>query len=115
MEHAIDIFFAIHYVWAPMELNSKQVKYLKGLAHALNPCVQMGKNGFCESFVSEVKRGLKDHELIKVRMSCEDRTELDKFTEQLHNETGSQLVQVIGHVAVLYKAAEIPKIILPKK
>jgi len=98
-----------------MELDSKQIKYLKGLAHHLNPIVQMGKNGFCESFVSEVKRGLKDHELIKVRMSCEDRTELDQFTEKLHSETGSQLVQVIGHVAVLYKAADKPKIILPRK
>ena len=98
-----------------MELNSKQVKYLKGLAHHLSPIVQMGKNGFCESFVNEVKRGLKDHELIKVRMSCEDRAELDQFTEQLHAETGSQLVQVIGHIAVLYKAADSPKINLPKK
>jgi RNA-binding protein len=98
-----------------MELNSKQVKYLKGLAHHLNPIVQMGKNGFSESFVSEVKRGLKDHELIKVRLSCEDRAELDQFTQQLHAETGSQLVQVIGHVAVLYKQADTPKIIMPKK
>jgi RNA-binding protein len=98
-----------------MELNSKQVKYLKGLAHHLNPLVQMGKNGFCESFVSEVKRGLKDHELIKVRLSCEDRAELDQFTEQLQTETDSQLVQVIGHIAVLYKPADKPKIVLPKK
>ncbi len=105
----------IYYLCRPMELNSKQVKYLKGLAHPLNPLVQMGKNGFCESFVAEVKRGLKDHELIKVRMSCEDRAELEKFTDQLHTETGSQLVQVIGHIAILYKAADKPKIVLPKK
>jgi RNA-binding protein len=99
----------------PMELNNKQIKYLKGLAHHLNPLVQMGKQGFSESFVSEVKRGLKDHELIKVRISCEDRAELNEITEQLPADTQSHLVQVIGHIAVLYKPSDIPKIILPKK
>ena len=97
-----------------MELTNKQIKYLKGLAHHLSPVVQMGKSGFSESFISEVKRGLKDHELIKVRISCEDRAELKEITSQLPTDTDSHLVQVIGHVAVLYKQADEPTINLPK-
>lgn len=98
-----------------MELNNKQIKYLKGLSHHLNPLVQMGKNGYSESFVNEVKRGLNDHELIKVRISCEDRAALDLATSQLEIDTQSNLVTVIGHIAVLYKQAEEPVIVLPNR
>lgn len=98
-----------------MELNTKQIKFLKGLSHHLNPLVQMGKNGYSESFVNEVRRGLKDHELIKVRISCDDRAGLDEATSQLEADTEASLVAVVGHIAVLYKQAEKPVIELPKK
>lgn len=97
-----------------MKLSVKQIKFLKGLAHHLNPLVQMGKQGYSEAFVTEVKRGLKDHELIKVKISCADRTELMEITENLHNDTEAELVQVIGHTAVLYKQGDNPKIIIPR-
>lgn len=97
-----------------MKLSTKQIKFLKGLAHHLNPLVQMGKQGYSEAFVIEVKRGLKDHELIKVKLSCADRAELAEISETLPADTESHLVQVIGHTAVLYKKGEEPKIVLPK-
>lgn len=98
-----------------MTLSIKQRKHLKALAHHLNPIVQMGKNGYCESFVNEVKRGLKDHELIKVRVSCEDRSEFEQLADTLPEETDSNLVLMIGRIIVLYKQGDDPKIVLPKK
>lgn len=97
-----------------MRLSVKQIQFLKGQAHHLNPLIQMGKHGYSEAFVIEVKRGLKDHELIKVKVSCSDREELKEITDNLSRDTESVLVQVIGHTAVLYKQAENPKIKIPK-
>ena len=96
-----------------MELTSKQVRYLRSLAHALNPLVQMGKNGYGDTLVQETVRGLADHELIKVRLSADDRTEFDEMCEKLAADTDATLVQSIGRIAVLYRQGEEPEIVLP--
>src|SRR4051812_22818099 len=50
-------------------LSGRQRAYLKGLAHAYKPLVQVGHEGVSESVVKQVDAALKDHELIKVRLS----------------------------------------------
>ena len=96
-----------------MELTNKQVRYLRGLAHKLNPAVQMGKAGYGPSLVGEVNRNLADHELIKVRLGADDRDEFESLAQLLAEETGAALVQTIGRIAVYYREAEEPGIKLP--
>lgn len=96
-----------------MELNRRQVCYLRGLAHPLNPLVQMGKGGYGIAFVKEVARNLKDHELVKVRMTTGDRAEFYQLSDQLAQETDATLVQQIGRMVVLYRRGEEPKIRIP--
>lgn len=104
----------LDYKAAPMELNRRQVCYLRGLAHPLNPRVQMGKGGYGVPFVSEVSRNLKDHELVKIRMATDDRAEFYQLSEQLAQETEATLVQTIGRTVVLYREGDEPKIKIPK-
>ena len=49
------------------ELTGKEKKYLRGLAHALNPVVIIGKNGFSEQIEAQIDEALTAHELIKIK------------------------------------------------
>jgi len=97
-----------------VELTEKQRRYLKGLAHHLNPVVRIGNAGISPSVVAETRRALSDHELIKVRVSGADREERDAAMALLAGESGSALVGRVGHVAILYRRhPERPRILLP--
>jgi RNA-binding protein len=96
-----------------MELTSKQVRYLRSLAHGLDPAVQMGKEGITPALADEVIRNLKDHELIKVRLGTDDRDEFAAMADQLATGADAALVQTIGRIAVLYRKGDEPKIRLP--
>jgi RNA-binding protein len=89
------------------ELKSSQRSHLKGLAHGLKPTAQMGKNGLTEAVVQTISRALDDHELIKVKFLShkEEREELSRL---LAERTGSELVTVIGNIAILYRQAPEP-------
>lgn len=95
-------------------LDSKQVRFLRGLAHKLNPAVQTGKDGYTPAIVKEIARNLSDHELIKVRIGADERAEFLELAEQMAADTGAVLVQTIGRIAVLYREAEDPVIQLPR-
>ena len=89
------------------DLKSSQRSHLKGLAHDLKPAVQMGKNGLTEAVVQTISRALDDHELMKVKFLShkEGREELSRT---LAERTGSELVAVIGNIAILYRQASEP-------
>ncbi len=93
-------------------LNSKQIRKLRGLAHHLNPLVQLGKTGMTPALIKEVDRNLEDHELIKVRVTADDRFARQSLVEELIAVTRATEVQVIGNVAVLYRQAKEPTIVV---
>lgn len=97
-----------------MTLSNKQKQYLKGLAHALKPVVQLGANGFTEGVLAEIEVALAHHELIKIKVPSEDREEKALIMDAIIRETGALKLQVIGHVMVMYKANPETKIQLPK-
>ena len=100
-----------------MSLSSRQVSYLRGLAHKIKPVVFIGQNGVTESVLKEIDRGLCDHELIKVKISCDDQAQLHEIKELVTTEIDAHLVQVIGHILVFYKErvsdSDKRKIVLP--
>jgi RNA-binding protein len=98
-----------------MHLTTKQKQFLKGLAHPLKPIVQLGANGLTEGVVAEIQNALNYHELIKVKVPTDDREEKALIMDAILGETGAEKVQTIGHVLVLYKKSEEPKIALPRK
>lgn len=97
-----------------MSLSNKQKQFLKGKAHTLKPVVLLGANGLTEGVVAEIEQALHDHELIKVKVPEEERELRQQIMATIVAETGSEQVQIIGKTLVLYKAAEEPKIRLPK-
>ena len=83
------------------ELSSAQRAYLKGLAHGVEPVVQVGRNGISENLASEVSRALFDHELIKVKFVYHKQAK-GELSEELAEKTGAVLVGRVGNVAILY-------------
>ncbi len=66
------------------------------------------------ALVAELDRALTDHELVKVRARVADRDERDAVVMQLARATGAELVQRVGHVALLYRAnPDRKRILLP--
>ncbi len=96
-----------------MPLTEKQRKHLRRLAHHLKPVVLTGAAGVSPGVLAEIEGALVHHELIKVRVNAEDREARQAMIETVVRETGSELVQRVGHIAVFYRQAEKPHIILP--
>jgi RNA-binding protein len=97
------------------ELNARQKRHLKALAHALQPVVQVGNKGVTDAVVSVTVKALAAHELVKVKVGKELAIDRKHGAEEFAASTGARLVAVIGRVWVLYRAAdENPLIVLPK-
>lgn len=88
-----------------MSLIKKDLPSLRGAAHKLKPVVMLGKAGLTEPVLAEINTALDFHELIKVKVAGDDRDERRALIDALAEKTGALLVQVIGRVAVLYRAA----------
>lgn len=97
-----------------MPLNSSQKQFLRQRAHHLKPVVIIGQHGLSENVIGEIDNALAHHELIKVRVNAGDRDERQTMIKQIIEQTAGQIVQQIGHIAVLYRPAEEPKIQLPR-
>jgi len=103
----------------PLTLNNKQKQYLKGLAHPLNPLVQVGKEGLSPGLITMTSQELKHHELIKVKLGQNSGLDKHEASVEIAEKTGSILVQLIGKTFVLYKPnpkiAKDKRIYIPKK
>lgn len=97
-----------------MTLSIKQKKFLKALAHHLNPVVLLGNNGLTEGVLAEIDNALDHHELIKIKIATENREIKALITDAILRETQAQDVQRIGHILVLYRQSKEKKINLPR-
>ncbi|MGH8117233.1 MAG: ribosome assembly RNA-binding protein YhbY [Rhodanobacteraceae bacterium] len=97
-----------------MPLTAAQTRYLRGLAHPLKPVLLLGNHGVTAGVLKELDQALSDHELVKVRLSGEDRVARAAAVARLAGSARAETVQTIGHVAVLYRRNdEQPRIALP--
>ena len=97
-----------------MNLNKKQIQYLKGEAHSLKPVVLLGSNGLTEGVIAEIDAALEHHELIKVKIPTDDREVKGLIVEAICRETNAIKIQVIGKTLVIYRQANEPKLSIPK-
>ncbi|MBK9131059.1 MAG: ribosome assembly RNA-binding protein YhbY [Gammaproteobacteria bacterium] len=96
-----------------MELTPRQRTHLRALAHARKPVVSTGQRGLTPAVVNEIEQALGHHELVKVRLNAPDREARREMMEEICRATGCAWVQSIGHIAVLYRPARKPLIVLP--
>lgn len=95
-----------------MELNQKQIKYLKGLGHHLSPVVMVADKGLTENVMAAIEESLDSHELIKVKIRLQRDTRIELF-EQILEQTGARMVATIGMIILLYRPTKANKVELP--
>lgn len=99
----------------PVALTAAQTRFLRGQAHDLKALLQTGSKGVTAAFIAELDGVLEQHELVKVKVSGDDREARDAMIGELTGKTGAALVQRIGHTAVLYRPSkERRQIVLPR-
>ena len=79
-----------------LKLNSKQVSHLRAMSHALNPVVMIGNNGLTESVLKEIDVSLNAHELIKIKISGDDRELRKQMLVEICEKTGAVAIHHIG-------------------
>lgn len=84
-------------------LTGKQKRYLRSMAHHLNPIFQVGKGGVNEQMVKSIGEALETRELIKVSVLGNSLEEPKEAGQEIADAAKAELVQVIGRVIVLYK------------
>ena len=88
---------------SPLQLTSKQKKFLKGLGHSLTPVVAVGKDGLGDKIIKATVLELSRHELIKVKVGKSSPVGRQETAEKLSLGSDSSLVQIIGKTILLYK------------
>jgi RNA-binding protein len=77
-------------------------KYLRGLAHHLNPVVHIGKTGLAPSILRALDEALEHHELIKVRFQ-DYQDQKRELAQAIAQASHSTIVGSIGHVCMFYR------------
>jgi len=89
-------------------LSSQDIKRLRRIGHHLKAILIFGDKGLTDTFVDELNARLEDHELIKVKVNAETRDDRAEIVSALCEKSGAELIQRIGNIALLYRAAQKP-------
>ena len=81
----------------------KQRRALRARAHHLKPVVSVGAAGMSDGVLAELSIALDQHQLVKIRIATDDREQRKKLIDDLCREANAELIQRIGHTAVLYR------------
>ena len=65
--------------------------------------ISIGKSGVKESVIQEIKRQLKDREVVKIRFSKAMSLDKKNYINHILEKTNSKLIDFRGNVAVLFK------------
>ncbi len=92
------------------KLKGYQKKYLKGLAHGMKPLVFVGQKGISPALTEAVDESLEQHELIKVKfIDFKEKSQKEEIAGVIEKETASELVGMIGHIAIFYRQQKNPE------
>lgn len=89
-------------------ISQKDKKRFRAIGHHLRPVVTVAGNGLSESVMHEIGRALNDHELIKIKILATDKDERGELIATISDAQQAVVVQKIGHIVLLYKAAATP-------
>lgn len=97
-------------------LTGKQKRYLRSLAHHLQPIFQVGKGGTNDHLIRHIEEAIESRELIKISVLNNCLDDPKEIGVEVAEAAGAELVQVIGKTIVLYKESKDNKRIeLPAK
>ena len=84
-------------------ITTKQRAFLRGLGNALEPVMQIGKEGFTANTLETLNGLLEARELVKIKVLNNSTSSPKEMMKLLCEQTGAEPVQVIGSIVILYK------------
>ena len=98
-----------------MSLSKKQIKFLRARCHDLKAVIMLGQKGLTEEVLNELDIALTHHELVKIKLSVDDREVRKQIIAEICEKSQAEEVQSIGKVLSVYRVnpdkaiIEIPK------
>ena len=101
------------------KLKGFQKKYLRGLAHNLNPIVIIGQKGLTDMVFNTLDEAFDAHELIKIKFNdFKEKEQKKEIAGTIEQQTNCEMAGMVGHTAVFYRPHRLPekrKIKLPQR
>ena len=95
-------------------ITSKQRRFLRSMAHELDPVIFIGKAGITENVIRETDQCLEARELVKFKVQEGCQWKAEEAADLLRSQVGAEFVQAIGRKFTLYRESKEKKqIILP--
>lgn len=71
----------------------------------LKPTVRIGKKGVTEALIKEISKHLDTRRRVKIKIlrSALLESTVEDIARRISSETGSRIIQIIGHTFTLYK------------
>jgi RNA-binding protein len=89
-----------------MALTSRERRALAARGNRLKADITIRAGELSDATVAHVRNALTKRELIKVRISTDDREECAQTADQLAERIPCDLVQRVGRVALLYRSGD---------
>jgi RNA-binding protein len=84
-------------------LTGAQKSFLRGLGQKLTATLTLGKAGLTPAFLNELQKGLRAHELLKLRFLGVERGDRERLCAQIADEGRCVFVGAVGHTALFYR------------
>ena len=99
-----------------MPLSKNQIKFLRARCHDLKPVIMLGQKGLTEAVLEELDNALDHHELVKIKLSIDDRDARQQLSSEICQHSQAEAVQSIGKTLSIYRPnKKKPGIQLPKE
>jgi len=84
-------------------MENKQKAALVAAAHHLKPVVMIGQKGLTTNVIAEADQALTAHELIKVKISADDKEERSAMVAEMCEQLNATVIKLIGNIAIIYR------------
>ena len=84
-------------------ITTKQRAFLRGLGNAIDPVMQIGKEGLSNNSKEALNGLLEARELVKIRVLNNCDVSSKDMMRLICDETGADPVQVIGGILIIYR------------
>ena len=65
--------------------------------------INIGKAGVNDNVIEEIKRQLEANEIVKLKFAKNIARDKDDYIDEIVTKTRAKLIDVRGHVAIIYK------------
>ena len=94
-------------------LSPAERRALRAKAHHLHPFVIVGQHGLTPAVLHEIDINLLAHELVKIRVFSDDRSEREALLARISDELDAAPVQHLGKILTIWRPSPEPEPVEP--